>query len=62
MIERKYKCDLCHEEYHPIRDDNLYGINWVEFPQGGWEVGSTLTCEKHICKKCIISIQKIELR
>lgn len=62
MIERKYKCDLCGDEYpREERDMLLLGIYWIDFPERGWEVREALNCEHHICRTCIISIQKINL-
>lgn len=56
MIERTYLCDLCRDK-RPV--DKLVGLSWVGV---GWKEVSPRETERHLCFKCLSSIQGIPTR
>ncbi len=57
MIERRYVCDMCRDYYEPRR---LVGLHW----QGteGWKEVSSEGTERHLCFRCLSSIQGLKQR
>ena len=64
MIERTYRCNLCHDAHD---QKEMVGLSWA--PTGerttlgasieGWVRDYRLNAETHLCKPCLRSIAKI---
>lgn len=60
MIQQEYKCDLCRDPLDVGFDAGsrrAFGIHWSDHPNKGWTLADPRKVERHLCIRCISSIQ-----
>jgi hypothetical protein len=60
-VDRTYRCDLCRDVLsleHMSSGRRAVGIYWQDWPKpSGWLVKPAREVERHLCVRCVSSIQ-----